>query len=298
MTVNTVAQSSRRQIIQAAKSVVVLFKLRVVALLLLAAVAGAQLGANGAPASNEVIVLVIVGGLTAAGASSLNQYFERERDAQMERTARRPLAIGTIAPPERVLALGIALVSVPTLSVLPFNPPLAFFVALGATIYIGVYTLWLKPRTWLNIVIGGAAGSCAVLSGGAAVGAWADPKVLTLALLVFAWTPVHFWSLALWHRHDYIAVRVPMLPAVTTPRRTGMGILLHALGCGGLTLALAALLRWHLLYLAVGTLATTGLWLQCWQLFKHPDAARAKAVFHTSNLYLGVVLLAGGWAAG
>ena len=118
------------------------------------------------------------------------------------------------------------------MAVLPANPALALFLTLGAIIYIGVYTLWLKPRSPLNVVIGGAAGSCAVLSGGAAVGAWSDPGVLALALLVFFWSPTHFWSLALACREDYERAGTPMLPVVTTARRAATWGLIHAMASG------------------------------------------------------------------
>jgi protoheme IX farnesyltransferase len=104
-------------------------------------------------------------------------------------------------------------------------------------IYIWVYTLWLKPRTWLNIIIGGAAGSCAVLSGGAAAGNWAEPGVLALALLVYAWTPTHFWSLALAYREDYARAGVPMLPVIVSAQTSANWITFHTA-----TIAVIALL--------------------------------------------------------
>ncbi len=152
----------------------VLFRLRIVALLLFAAVAGAFLGAGTWPGGGALAILLVTGGLAAAGASALNEYLERETDARMRRTRhRRPLVTGVIARPGWVLVVGAAMIVLPALAVASANPALAFFLLAGAGIYVGVYTLWLKPRTPLNIVIGGAAGSCAVLSGGAAVRAWA-----------------------------------------------------------------------------------------------------------------------------
>ncbi|MFQ5419282.1 MAG: protoheme IX farnesyltransferase, partial [Anaerolineae bacterium] len=182
---------------------VILFKLRIVVLLLLAAAGGAFLAAGGWPGTGSMLLVLVTGGMAAAGASALNQYLERELDKQMGRTRKRPLPAGEIQFPGWVLAAGIALVAAPVLVVLPFNPTLSFFLLLGAVIYVGVYTIWLKPRSVLNIVIGGAAGSAAVLSGGAAVDAWQSSGVLMLALLLFVWTPTHFWSLAIIYRHDY-----------------------------------------------------------------------------------------------
>jgi protoheme IX farnesyltransferase len=124
--------------------------------------------------------------MAAAGASALNQYWERNRDGLMGRTRHRPLVNGDITDPRWVPLVGVALVLVPVLVVLPFNRPLAFFLLLGAFIYVGIYTIWLKPRTLLNIVIGGAAGSAAVLSGSAAAGAWNDVGALVLAAILFS----------------------------------------------------------------------------------------------------------------
>ncbi len=270
----------------------VLFKLRIVALLLFAAVAGAFLGAGGWPGTDALVLLLITGGMAAAGASALNQYLEREADGRMGRTRDRPLVTGAIRRPGWVAMLGTALVLAPTLAVLPTKPALAFFLSGGALIYVGVYTIWLKPRTSLNIVIGGAAGSFAVLSGGAAAGAWTEPGVLALALVVFLWTPIHFWSLALVYREDYARAGVPMLPVTTTPRRAAFWSLIHGVATGltGLILALHPALG--LLYLVPVVLATAYLVGEGWRLLISPSGRRAWRVFHASNLYLALVLLA------
>jgi protoheme IX farnesyltransferase len=273
-------------------TLVVLFKLRIVVLLLAAAVAGAFLGAGGWPGTNTVVLLLITGGMAAAGASALNQYLEREADARMGRTRERPLVTGVIRRPGWVAVLGTALVVAPTLAVLPTNLALAFFLVGGAVIYIGVYTIWLKPRTSLNIVIGGAAGSFAVLSGGAAAGAWADVGVVALALLVFFWTPIHFWSLALVYREDYERAGVPMLPVTSTARRAAFWSLVHGVATGVTGLALGLHPALGLLFLvpvAIGTVYLVG---EGWRLLVRPSSRRAWRVFHASNLYLALILLA------
>ena len=151
----------------------VLFKTRVVALLLLASVGGAFLGAAGWPGLGTMLLLLTAGGLAASGAAGLNEFLERSPDALMSRTRRRPLVTGNLRPRWVLWAsLGMILASF-TWHVLPFNPALAFFLVAGAIIYVGdLYPACSKPRTLLNIVIGGAAGSAAVLSGGAAAGNW------------------------------------------------------------------------------------------------------------------------------
>jgi protoheme IX farnesyltransferase len=183
-------------------SLMALFKVRVVLLLLVAAVGGAFLAAGGWPGLGTLALLLVTGGLAAGGASAINQYLERELDARMDRTRRRPLPARSFARTRWVPYVGAAMILLPALAVLPFRPALTLFLLLGAAIYIYVYTIWLKPRTPLNIVIGGAAGSAAVLSGSAAAGHWNEASAVVLALLVFLWTPTHFWSLAIAYRGD------------------------------------------------------------------------------------------------
>ncbi len=274
------------------KSLMVLFKLRIVFLLLVAAAGGAFLGAGGWPGLGPMLLVLITGGLAAAGASALNEYLERDADRRMLRTRKRPLINGQITRAGWVPYVATAMVLGPSLAVLPTHPALAFFLTAGAIIYVAVYTLWLKPRTALNIVIGGAAGSCAVLSGGAAAGAWSAPGVLILAVLLFFWTPIHFWALALVYKDDYARAGVPMLPVVTTPRRAAFWGLVHGVVAGGAGLYLAALPTLGWAYLAPTAAITALLWTQGVGLVREPSVRRAWRLFHTSNFYLAVVLLA------
>src|SRR3989338_6175049 len=200
-------------------SAMVLFKVRIVGLLLFAGLGGAFLVAEGWPGFVPLILMTLTGGLAAMGASALNQYYEQESDAAMKRTRQRPLVIGAIARSHWIPAVALAMILVPSLTVAPFNLPLAVWSLAGAAIYAGIYTVWLKPRTVLNIVLGGLAGTCAVLCGGAAAGNWAHPGVITLGLLVFLWTPTHFWSLAIMCREDYARVNIPMLPVRASLRQ-------------------------------------------------------------------------------
>jgi protoheme IX farnesyltransferase len=272
------------------KSLLVLFKVRVVLLLVVAAVGGAFVAAARWPGAGHLALLVVVGGLAASGASAINQYLERGLDARMERTRGRPLVTASWARTRWVPYAGAVLILLPALAVLPFKPALSTFVVLGAVIYIWVYTVWLKRRTPLNIVIGGLAGSAAVLSGGAAVEAWNDPGVLVLAALVFLWTPTHFWSLALAYRDDYARGGFPMLPVQTTPRAAAGWILLHAGGASLAALALAVLPVLGWLYAAPVALATVAYLALSIRLIFKPGKQQALALFHTSNLYLGLVM--------
>lgn len=269
----------------------VLFKSRVVSLLLLAAVGGAFLGAEGWPGLGVLLLVIVTGGLAASGAAGLNEYLERDADSAMGRTRKRPLVTGDVAP-RWVLFGGIAMILVPSLLVLPFIPALAFFLLLGAVIYVGIYTIWLKPRTLLNIVIGGAAGSAAVMSGGAAVGNWQDPAVISLALLVFLWTPSHFWSLAILYRNDYAKAKFPMLPVQTSMRTAALWVLLHtgAAGLAALLLVVTPALGW--LYIIPVGLVTADMIARNIRLLAKPTPKNARALFLSSNVYLMVVLLA------
>lgn len=273
-------------------TLVILFKLRIVFLLLMAATGGAFLAAGGWPGLGSLLLVWVTGGMAAAGASSLNQYLERKSDADMGRTRRRPLVSGAIPNPGWVPAVSIALILLPSLSVLLFNPALAFFLVFGAVIYVGVYTIWLKPRTLLNIVIGGAAGSAAVLSGSAAAGNWNDTGALVLALILFLWTPFHFWSLALLYRDEYRRVDVPMLPARTSPRQAALWVMSHTVPTGLAGLLLVTLPVLSLLYLVPVVVVTADLFRRNLRLIKEPSPANARSLFMASNVYLLVLLLA------
>ncbi len=274
------------------ETLVVLFKLRVVALLLFAALGGALIGSAGAPSSGDLALLLVTGTLAAAGASALNEVIERHKDALMKRTRRRPLVTGRVSARAALLvALGMVIGS-SAFAWAVGNPSLALWLAVGAFIYVGVYTIWLKPRSALNVVIGGAAGSAAVISGGAAVGAWRDPGVWGLAALLFAWSPLHFWSLALAYYPDYARAGVPMLPVVAARERAVFWMLTHAAATGVLGLALAAhgSLGWA--YLLATLPATLWLWRASWALRAEYSGPRALSVFKVSNIYLSLVLLA------
>lgn len=273
-------------------TVVVLFKLRIVFLLLVAATGGAFLAAGGWPGWGVLALTWVTGGMAAAGASALNQYWERNSDGMMGRTRKRPLVNGDIANPRWVPWVGGLLIVLPVLAVLPFNPALSFFLLLGAIIYVGIYTIWLKPRTLLNIVIGGAAGSAAVLSGAAAAGAWNNVGALVLAAILFLWTPFHFWSLAILYREEYQRVDVPMLPAHTSPRQAAWWVMSHTAPTAVLSLLLVVLPGLGWIYFVPVALVTADLVIKNVRLIREPDKPNARALFMSSNYYLLVLLLA------
>ncbi|NJN14933.1 MAG: protoheme IX farnesyltransferase [Oscillochloris sp.] len=273
------------------QTIVVLFKLRIVTLLLLAAMGGAFLAAGGIPAAGDLLLLLITGGAAAAGASALNQFLERERDAAMRRTNKRPLAAGVLRRPTLILAIGLGLITAAVLVSLPVNPWLAIHLGLGALIYVGVYTIWLKPRSITNIVIGGAAGSCAVLAGGAAAGNWMDPGVLALAGLIFTWTPMHFWSLALLYRDDYVVTGVPMLPVYTSAIVAARWVLAHGVVTALIAMYMAVHPTLGWIYFIPTVAATVWMMHSGITFLRRPERREALDFFKASNLYLAIVLL-------
>ncbi len=280
-------------------TIVVLFKLRIVVLLLFAAWGGAMLASDGRPSPGALLLLTITGALAAGGSGALNQVLERDQDTLMKRTRRRPLATGDVKPIWGAGAGTAAILLAVGLALLAGNPALAFFLALGALIYVGVYTVWLKPRTLLNVVIGGAAGSAAVLSGSAAVGHWADPGALLLAALLFTWSPSHFWSLALVYRNDYARASFPMLPVVMERRRAVIWTLAHMGMTGLIGLLLATRPSLGLPYLIPIAAATLWLGRDSLKLLavhareddEGRDGQQAMVLFRASNIYLALVLL-------
>ena len=273
------------------QTLVVLFKLRVVFLLLMAATGGAFLAAQGWPGLGTMIILWLAGGSAAAGASAWNQYWERNTDHVMGRTHKRPLVTGEISNPSWVPIVGTLMILVPVLVIFPFNPAFSFWLLAGAVIYVGIYTIWLKPRTLLNVVIGGAAGSAAVLSGSAAAGNWSNPAALLLACILFLWSPFHFWSLALLYRDEYAKADVPMLPARTGPRQAAWWVLLHTVptGLAGLALALYPPLGW--IYFVPMLFVTADLFWRNIKLIIDPSPLNARRLFISSNIYLLILLV-------
>jgi protoheme IX farnesyltransferase len=171
------------------------------------------------------------------------------------------------------------------------NPTAALYVFLGAFFYGVVYTVWLKRRTWLNIVVGGLAGSFAVLAGAAAVSPQFDPIVLSLALVLFLWTPPHFWSLAVACRDDYAAAGVPMLPVVIGPHAAARVILFNTVLLVAASL-LPALYGAGAVYLAGAVIGGVYFIVKSVALVRTPDRAAAMSNFHASLLQLSLLLVA------
>jgi protoheme IX farnesyltransferase len=258
-----------------------LTKPRIVLLLLVTTLTGYVMATGDSIDPATLTATLVAGALVSGGAESLNNYLERGADAKMKRTMRRPLPTGRLGP-ERALFLGLALIGVSTFVFVWFVNLLALTLALaGAAFYVLVYTIYLKPRTVQNIVIGGAAGGFPVLVGwAAATGSLAVPPLL-LFILIFLWTPPHFWALALVYREDYERAGVPMLPvvrgeAVTVRSIVAYSALLVAFsfafvltGAAGLPFtAVASLLGGALMYLTIRLARATERRPAAFRLFK------------------------------
>jgi protoheme IX farnesyltransferase len=205
-----------------------LLKLRIVALLDATAIAVMVPASHGHPRLLAVMAVVVGGTLAAGGAHSINCWFDRDIDAEMKRTRRRPLPDGRI-PAWHALALGIVL-NVLAFAVLwgAANLLAALLALSGTLIYVFVYTIWLKRSTPQNIVIGGAAGAVPPLVGWAAATGRLDVTALALFGVIFFWTPPHFWALAQMIKGDYARAHIPMLPVVSGARSTRLHSIAYA----------------------------------------------------------------------
>lgn len=213
-----------------------LMKLRIAFMIALTAVTGYAAVAERVDTAHALLLgLAMV--LGSGGSAVFNHVWDRDIDRLMSRTRNRPLAAG-ITTPATALTLAAALTAAGlALAVLAFNWMVALHLFLGGFVYAVIYTVWLKRRTWWNIVFGGAAGSFAILAGAAVVEPtqWLLPTLLAITL--FLWTPSHFWSLAILLAEDYRAAGVPMLPVVAGERRTALAIVANSVALAASSVA-------------------------------------------------------------
>ncbi len=283
---------ARRPFAATVGSYVRLTKPRVIELLLVTAVPPMVLAYQGFPSIGLIAAVVIGGALAAGGANTINCWIERDRDQLMHRTSARPLPRGEIVP-SHALAFGIALNVVAFVLLAATANLLAASLTISATLfYVFVYTLWLKPRTPQNIVIGGAAGAVPALVGWAAVRNDLAAPAWLLFVVVFLWTPAHFWALALKYRDDYAAAGIPMLPVVRGIEVTARQIAAYAMVTVAATFALTLTGDVGRLYaisvLVLGIVFVT----RAIALLRDPTPKRAIRFFAWSNVYLMLVFVA------
>ena len=282
------SKASRKELI---KAYIALTKPRVISLLLFTTVAAMFIGEKGVPSLMLIIIVCLGGYMSAGAANTINMLVEKDLDIAMERTASRPTITHIIS--DRGASIFAAILTVASTALLWYGAhPLAAMMALcGLLCYVFVYTLWLKRRTWHNIVIGGAAGAFPPLVGFAAVTGELSPYAWFLFALIFTWTPVHFWALAILIKDDYARAGVPMLPVVKGDRVTVMQIGLYAVIT--VLLCVLPLLQGQAGWIyAVGAgLLNLGLLVQCAGLWKKFDREKARAVFKYSMVYLALIFV-------
>ena len=238
------------------------------------------------------LVLALSVLVASASAGAFNQYIEADSDRLMARTRRRAFASGALSTsPLWLVLIALLLAAAVGASALVVNPVAAGFLCLGAFTYGVVYTLWLKRRTWANIVIGGLSGSFAVLAGAAAVDPTLGALPLLLALVLFLWTPPHFWSLAIACQAEYAAAGVPMLPVVVGVPRAAR--IVHA---NAILLVAVSLLP---IFFGAGPVVLLGALLggayflrKTHALARAPSRATAMASFFASMVQLSALLAA------
>jgi len=267
-------------------------KLRIDALLLLVAAAGYVATSGIAVDLWRFSLLMIAGLLGAGGASATNHYLDRDIDSVMHRTRGRPLPQHRIEPPAGALAFGVGLLGL-SLAIAGFgiNPLTAVMIGLGYAVYIGVYTVGLKRTHMSNIVIGGLAGSFPALAGSAAAANSLSLQAVLIALLVFLWTPGHFWALAYRSREDYRRARLPMLPAVWDERRSAIAIAGSTAIVALTSIAFFFTSAFDAIYLVVAIVLGVALLALTAKFIAHPSAETAWAGYKFSGIYLALLLI-------
>ena len=270
-----------------------LTKPRVMSLLLLTGAAATFVGADGVPRAS-IFVLTMVGlALACGGSGALNHYLDRDIDPLMgERTAARPVAAGRVSP-ESALEFGLALsaLSWVLLDAL-VNLPTATLALAGNLFYVFVYTRWLKRSTHQNIVIGGAAGAVPPLVGYAGTSGHIGWAAIVMFLIVFIWTPPHFWALALMIKEHYAAANVPMLPVAKGDEETTRQIVRYSWVMLGLTLVPVAFGVFGLVYGGLALLLGGVFMVYALRLRRDPIRERAVSLFHYSMIYLALLFVA------
>jgi protoheme IX farnesyltransferase len=292
----TVSATASLSVPDVLKGYLALTKPRIIELLLITTVPTMIVAANGWPKAWLIVATLIGGTLAAGGANAFNMVIDRDIDALMERTKRRPLVTGVMSARSAALfAVFLEIVAFAVLAV--WVNQLSAWLALSATaFYVVVYTLILKRRSKQNIVIGGAAGAVPVLVGWAAVTNSLGWTPVLLFLVIFLWTPPHFWALAVRYRDDYHAANVPMMPVVASLRRTTLEILIYSVILWALTLLIGSSAHLGWIYAISATVLGAMFSFYALRLYRHArndkaDVAEAMKLFHFSITYLSALFI-------
>ena len=271
---------------------ITLTKPRIISLLLVTTVATMLVADPSGPAISTVIWTMLGGYLAAGGAGAINHYIDRERDARMARTRSRPLVSGAIEPVHGLI-FGVILGALAFFQLwLTVNLPAAGLAMAGLLGYVFIYTLWLKPMTPQNIVIGGAAGAVPPLVGWAAATGGLALDALWPFLIVFLWTPPHFWALSLLIKDDYARTGVPMMPVARGEDSTRRQILAYSVILVAVTLAPAFTGLFGVPYAIAATALGAIFCGFALRLLRHPDRATALRLYLWSLSYLALLFAA------
>ena len=271
------------------KKFVKLSKLRVVELLLVTTVPGMIVSLYSMPPLTLVLSTLAGGTLLAVSANVMNQVFEIERDKLMQRTSDRPLVTGELTRATGIVYSVLTGIIGFIVLYLLTTPTAAYIGLIANQFYIFIYTLILKPRTNQNIVIGGAAGAAPVLIGWTATGSTLDIGAWLLFLLVFMWTPAHFWALSIENKTDYEQADFPMLPTQETYERSTIYIAIYSCATVLISIAAAPVLQLGIIYLLIAVFLGTNLMFKSYNLYKKRIQPIKYFVF--SNTYLAVIFL-------
>ena len=287
----TIAAPRELSLSEVLKGYLALTKPRIIELLLVTTIPTMVVAAGGIPGLWLIITTLIGGTLAAGGANTFNMVIDRDIDAVMERTKKRPLVTGVMTPrAATIFAFVLELTAFGVLAI--WVNELSAWLAMSATaFYVVVYTLWLKRRSKQNIVIGGAAGAVPVLIGWSAVTNSLSWTPVLLFLVIFIWTPHHFWALAVRYRDDYSAAHVPMMPVVASLRRTTLEILVYSVLMWALTILIGPVAHLGWIYALSATVLGGMFTFYAFRLYRHAmsdraDVAEAMRLFHFSITYL------------
>ena len=288
----TTKDTTNMAIMRVARDVLGLFKFRIGFMIMITALVGMAITPGPALGLAKVLILALAVLVSAASAGAFNQYYEHQTDRLMARTRDRAFVTGALPHTSAWLLLIALLLAVSVgAAALLLNPLSAGFVFLGAFFYGVVYTVWLKRRSWLNIVVGGLSGSFAVLAGAAAVDPALGPLPWILAAVLFLWTPPHFWSLAIANQAEYAAAGVPMLPVVVGVPRAARIVLWSTVALA-LTSLLPVFFGAGLVYFAGASVGGGYFVFKAWRLAQAPLRKSAMAAFFASLIQLSLLLAA------
>ena len=292
----TVPVTVARPLSDVLRGYVALTKPRIIELLLVTTVPTMVVAANGIPGLWLMLATLVGGTLAAGGANAFNMVIDRDIDAVMERTKNRPLVTGVMTPRAAALfATGLEVLAFVTLAVW-VNALSAWLALAAAAFYVVIYTIILKRRSKQNIVIGGAAGAVPVLIGWAAVTNSLGWTPFLLFLVIFIWTPPHFWALAVRYRDDYEAAHVPMMPVVASLRRTTLEILVYSVLMWALTMLIGPSAHLGWVYALSATVLGGLFTFYALRLYNHArndraDVGEAMRLFHYSITYLSALFI-------